>query len=140
MNKSFYGIIFYTRFLYQPDSKRFLESTLSYRFSSAWQTAKPRSPCMPCGPCGPVSPVSPLSPFAPVAPCGPAGPVSPFGPCGPCSPCSPCGPSGQTISIVEAPTAIALEAIIAITPKAINLPTVIEIAAIFLTSKNTLSL
>jgi hypothetical protein len=38
---------------------------------------------------------------------------------------------------VEAPTAIALEAKIAITPKATNLPTVIETAAISFTSKNT---
>jgi hypothetical protein len=55
----------------------------------------------------------------------------------PCGPISPCGP---TANMEEAPTAIALDAKIAITIPAINLPIVIETAAIFLTSENTLLL
>lgn len=72
----------------------------------------PWIPWMPCGPCGPVSPCGPVAPVSPVAPCGPY------------------GPSGPAANIVEAPTAIALEAKIAITIPAINLPIVIETAAI----------
>ena len=49
------------------------------------------------------------------------------------APFSPCGPSGPVISIVETPTEMALEAKIATTITAINLPIVKETVAIFIT-------
>jgi hypothetical protein len=55
------------------------------------------------------------------------------------SPRGPSGPSGPAANIIEAPTEIALAAKIAITIPAINLPIVIETAAIFLTQKHNIN-
>jgi hypothetical protein len=68
---------------------------------------------------------------APAAPAGPAVPAGPVVPVSPVSPFGLSGPCGPTANMVEAPTATALEAKMAITITAINLLIVIVKATIY---------